>query len=92
MPDVIFQPESHAFVVRDGDDVVGRLAYHQHGDVLDAYTTWVRPDRRGRGEAAALVEALLDHARREGLTIRPSCWYVAKVMRADPTASELLAR
>lgn len=88
---VVARPERSEWVVLEGDAVVGRLAYRREGDVLDAYTTWVDPAKRGGGVALELVAALLDFARAEGLRVRPTCWYVAKVMRATAGAEALLA-
>lgn len=45
---------------------------------------------RGRGIAAALVQAALDHARAHGLKVRPDCSYAEAYMRRHPLTLELL--
>lgn len=46
----------------------------------------------GRGIAAALVRAALEHARAEGLKVVPACSYVDVYMRRHPETLDLLAR
>jgi predicted GNAT family acetyltransferase len=61
------------------------LAYTPAADkVLDMYSTFVPGTERGKGVAAALVEAGLAHARAKGLKVIPSCWYVALFIRRHP--------
>ncbi len=68
------------------------LAYAPAGDgVLEMYSTYVPGAERGKGVAAALVEAGLAHARAEGYRIIPSCWYVALWIRRHPKYADLVA-
>ena len=53
--------------------------------------TAVDPRLQGRGIAAALVAAALDHARREGLKVVPQCSYVDAYMRRHPQTEDLRA-
>jgi uncharacterized protein len=53
--------------------------------------TAVPPAHEGRGIAAALVAAALDHARRSGMRVRPLCSYVAQYMRRHPDTQDLIA-
>jgi hypothetical protein len=53
--------------------------------------TGVHPSLQGRGIAAALVRAALDHARAQGLKVRPACSYVRAYMRRHPDTQDLLA-
>lgn len=46
----------------------------------------------GRGIAAQLVKAALDHARAQGLKVRPSCSYVRVYMQRHPETQDLLDR
>jgi predicted GNAT family acetyltransferase len=83
--------ESHRFTlsVSSGTAV---LAYAPAGPgVLELYRTFVPPADRGNGVAARLVEAALGYARREGLRIIPSCWYVAHWIRQHPEHADLLS-
>lgn len=45
----------------------------------------------GRGIAAALVRAALDHARAAGLRVHPVCSYVRTYMKRHPATQDLLA-
>ena len=52
--------------------------------------TEVPPALRGRGHAARVVKAALDHARAHGLKVRPACSYVHSYMRRHPEAHDLM--
>lgn len=68
------------------------LAYAPHGEkVLELYSTYVPLEWRGKGVAAALVEAALAYARAGGYRVIPSCWYVALWIRRHPEHADLLA-
>jgi uncharacterized protein len=45
---------------------------------------------RGRGIAAALVQAALDHARAQGWKVRPDCSYAEAYMQRHPQTLDLL--
>jgi predicted GNAT family acetyltransferase len=51
----------------------------------------VPPYLRNRGLAARLVEAAVDHARRDGLAFVPLCSYAAKWLRDRPAVAATLA-
>jgi predicted GNAT family acetyltransferase len=53
--------------------------------------TEVPPALEGRGIAAELVQALLDHARAQGLKVQPLCSYARAYMRRHPETADLLA-
>jgi predicted GNAT family acetyltransferase len=44
----------------------------------------------GRGHAAQLVRAALDHARAHALKVKPACSYVRSYMRRHPETQDLL--
>lgn len=77
-----------------GSDRQARLAWAARDGTRIAQSTWVPPEARGTGIAAALVEALIADAREQGFRIDPRCSYVAAAfdrhpewadLRADPT-------
>lgn len=74
----------------DVDGVPAVCAYRREGATLLLTHTEVPPHAEGRGIAARLVRATLDWARREGLTVRPLCSYVAAYMRRHPETQDLL--
>ena len=59
--------------------------------VMHIVHTEVAPALEGRGIAARLVQAALDHARDQGLKVQPRCSYVRAYMRRHPETQSLLA-
>jgi len=89
MPFAVHHDPSHS---RFEALVEGQLCvadYRRDGDVLVMTHTEVPPGLQGRGIAAALVEAALEHARRHGLRIDPRCSYVRGYMKRHPEAQSL---
>ena len=83
-------PERSRFEAR----VDGQLSvadYRLADGVLRMTHTGVPPAQRGRGIAARLVAAALEHARHEGLKVDPLCSYVRLYMRRHPETQDLLA-
>ena len=74
-----------------GSDAVGRLTWKALGPARVADHTIVPPEIGGRGVAAALVDALVADAQREGFTIVPQCSYVEAQFRRHPEWAELRA-
>lgn len=74
-----------------GTDRQARLDWVARGETRIAKSTWTPPEARGRGIAAALVEALVADAREQGFTIEPQCSYVAAAFRRHPEWAELRA-
>lgn len=75
--------------------VEGRLCvadYRLNQGVMQMTHTGVPPQLEGRGIAAALVQAALDHARANGLKVNPLCSYVGAYMRRRPETQDLLWR
>lgn len=77
MSDVVHQPEQQQFVcIVNGHEA--HLRYRLLDDQrVDAFTTFVPPEGRGSGVAGKLAQALYDWSQAEGLTIVPSCSYIA---------------
>ncbi len=68
------------------------LVYAEAGPgKLDYRSTWVPTAARGQGVAVELVEKALDWAREEGLSVVPSCSFVAAYMDAHPEHEDLRA-
>jgi predicted GNAT family acetyltransferase len=82
-PTITHDPAAHCFeCVVEGQRCVAE--YHLRGRVLHVTHTAVPPALQGRGIAAALVEAVLAHARGEGLHIEPDCSYVRAYLQRHP--------
>ena len=83
------QPASRFVAHVDGHD--SQAAYRMIDGVMWLTHTEVHPALQGRGIAAALVQSALDHARAQGLKVRPACSYVRTYMRRHPETQDLLA-
>ena len=89
-PDIRHDADAGVFsVVVDG--VKGYVQYEREGTVLVATHTVVPHSIGGRGIAGQLVARLFEHARAEGLKVRPHCSYVAAWSRKHPEVASLLA-
>ena len=73
------------------DGALGVADYRREGDVLVMFHTEVPPALRGRGVAAAMVEAALAYAREQRLKIDPRCSYVRGYMQRHPETLALHA-
>ncbi len=65
--------------------------YRVRSGVMTLFHTAVPRPLEGRGIASALVRAALEHARAQGLQVRPDCWYAARWMQRHPESLDLLA-
>jgi predicted GNAT family acetyltransferase len=72
------------------DGAASELDYRVGGNVMSIMHTGVPPQLEGRGIAAALTQAALDHARAQGWKVRPLCSYAAAYMRRHPETAMLL--
>lgn len=70
---------------------IGLLDYTRRGDVLDLHHTEIDPAHEGHGYGAKLVGDALADIRDRGLTIRPTCSFVAAYVRRHPAAADLVA-
>jgi len=89
--DVRHIPDRHRFeAVIDGR--VAELDYRPDGRAMRIHHTEVPPQLEGRGVASALVQAAVDHARAEGLTIVPVCAYASAWLQRHPEHADLVSR
>jgi predicted GNAT family acetyltransferase len=86
---VVHAPEHSRFEATvEGQPCVAQ--YRVYGKVMMLTHTGVPKALRGRGIAAALVQAALDHARARGLKVRPDCSYAETYMQRHPETLDLL--
>lgn len=64
----------------EGDKEVGYLTYSIDDCVLDIEHTFTDPEYRGQGIAKVLVEKADAFCKQEGLGVKASCSYAAKVL------------
>lgn len=73
------------------DGQQGYVEYEQADGVMTVTHTIVPAAIGGRGIAATLVQAVLDHARASGLKVAPQCSYADGWMRKHPEYEDLRA-
>jgi predicted GNAT family acetyltransferase len=91
VPAVTNNPAASRFEILT-DQGAAVLTYRSRGDELDLVHTEVPSALEGRGYAAALATAALDHARREGIRIIPTCPYVKAFLQRHQEYADLVAR
>ena len=89
LPDVHHDPGAHRFHTQvDGHEA--ELLYSLRDDRMVINHTGVPNQIGGRGVAAALVKAALDHARAQGWRVVPACSYSAAYIERHPEYAELV--
>lgn len=73
------------------DGQLAGLDYECEDEVMVITHTLVPPAIGGRGIAAQLVKAALDHARGQRWKVRPACSYAVAYLRKHREYSDLLA-
>jgi predicted GNAT family acetyltransferase len=86
---VVHNAQASRFEMRVQDQLCIAL-YRLIDGVMWLTHTEVPPQLQGRGLAAQVVKAALDHARAHGLKVRPACSYVSSYMRRHPETHDLL--
>lgn len=90
IPAIQHDPAACRFHVRvDGHLAV--LDYRLDGAVMSILHTGVPAPAGGRGIAAALTAAALEHARRSGWRVRPVCSYAARYLERHDGFADLVA-
>ncbi|MEY2433146.1 MAG: uncharacterized protein QOC92_2871 [Acidimicrobiaceae bacterium] len=69
------------------DGHLAELVYHVHGTRLTLIHTEVPDELGGRGIGGILVQAALDRARRDHLTIVPTCPFARSWLEKHPDAA-----
>ncbi len=84
--------DARRFELRADGEVVGFIDYRLAGEVITLVHTEVDPAHSGQGHAATLARGALDDARARGLTVVPSCPFVAAYIDKHPAYADLVAR
>ncbi len=88
---IIHHPDEQCFVL-EWQGGVARLDYQIEAKSaasaaqVNFHHTYVPPEFRGQGLAEQLVQFGLRWAAQQNLQVLASCWYVAKVIRANAAA------
>ncbi len=88
---VVDEPGRHRYEAHLGDRRVGLLVYRRHPDAVDLQHTEVDASAQGHGVAGALVARALADARSAGISVIPTCPYVAAYLRRHPEEADLVA-
>lgn len=67
------------------------LEYHLEGEKIFMTHTEAPKELRGTGAASKLVQAALQYSRDNGLTVVPSCSYVADYINKNPEWNDILS-
>ena len=87
---VVHNSARHRFEIAI-DGATAFAEYEPHGETLVFTHTLTPSALRGRGIAAKVVKAGLEHARANHLKIVPRCWYVAEYIGQHPEYADLVA-
>ena len=91
-PSVRHNPDRQRYELLVGGEVVGYAEHHAFAPGVEAFPhTVVQPAHEGKGLASLLVREALDDVRARGVTVVPSCWYVARWIERHPGYRDLLA-
>ncbi|MCH8557427.1 MAG: N-acetyltransferase [Balneolia bacterium] len=74
------------FYINESGNRIGELIYSLEGaddSVMLIKHVEVKPELRGQGIGNKLVKEAADHSRREGLKVRPLCYFARVSMRSD---------
>ena len=73
-------------------DALAFIAYRREGDTVELFHTEVPQALEGKGIGSALVRGTLDRLRAEGVTVVPSCSFVADNIERHPKYGAMVAR
>lgn len=90
MADVRRNDRRGRFELWDGDDVVGRLYFHDRGRRRIFVHIELDEDQEGKGFASALTRGALDETRSEGRPVVPRCPYVNRWIRRHDDYADLV--
>lgn len=81
-----------AFLAMENGHNVGELTYvYVKEKTIRIDHTLVHPSQRGKGLAHRLVDAAVNHARAEGLSIVPICSFAVADFKRHPEYADVLA-
>jgi len=88
-PDVVMNDQTHRFETHlDGEMAFTEYVIHDGAMVLPH--TVVPPAFEGRGVGSALAKAALGYARDHGLTVKPSCPFIAGYIKKHPEWTDIV--
>ncbi len=88
---VTHDDDRQRFEIHEGETPRGHIDYRTLGNRLDMHHTEVDPTQQGRGIGSKLVRGALDDVRARGLTVVPSCPFIADYIDRHPDYADLIA-
>ncbi|HLC67583.1 MAG TPA: GNAT family N-acetyltransferase [archaeon] len=74
--------EGRFFIEINGKHAI--LDYALEGKEMDIFHTFTDEELRGRGLAEKLALAAFDHAKKNGLRVKPTCDYIQEFVKKHP--------
>lgn len=90
-PAIADHPESHRYELSIAGQLAAFLDYRAAPGRVDMIHTEVMPGYEGQGLGSRLAKFALEHARRAGAKVVPSCAFVASYIERHPEYGDLLA-
>jgi uncharacterized protein len=82
----------HRYELMLDGEVAALINYRLHQGRIDLIHTEVTPEHEGKGLGSRIATFALDDARRRGLSVTPSCSYIAKFIERHSGYADLVAR
>jgi predicted GNAT family acetyltransferase len=90
-PTVRNDPEANRYEIREGDQLLGIVAYQHRGSTLVMTHTEVDQDAGRSGLGSSLVRSALDDVRSQGIKVVPLCPFVRGWIDRHPDYADLVA-
>jgi uncharacterized protein len=87
---VVDEPTESRYAARIVDRLAGHLGYRRSRGSIALLHTEVEPEFEGEGVGGALVSAVLEGARAQGLEVLPFCPFVNSYLRRHPEQVDLV--
>jgi predicted GNAT family acetyltransferase len=84
-------PEANRYEIREGDQLLGIVAYQHRGSTLVMTHTEVDQDAGRSGLGSSLVRGALDDVRSQGIKVVPLCPFVRGWIDRHPDYADLVA-
>ena len=91
MSDIVHNEQETRYELSVDGEIASIAEYTPSGDTWVFDHTETVPRFGGRGLAARVVGFALDDARKRGVKVVASCWYVAEFIDKHPEYAELVA-
>lgn len=92
-PQLAHEADASRYTLRVDGTVLASVDYSINGDAVAFTHTYTRPDQRGKGYAARIVEFAVDDVESTSTRrIVPTCWYVGQWFDRNPERAGLLTR